>query len=85
MNILDMQGHIINEYAQYTRSFIDIADEKIQSSVNEHLDKKHFWPDPRCCLLAENLARAAQEARDVTPASPKRGKRAAADGQGQLL
>ena len=46
MNILDMQGHIINEYAQYTRSFIDIADEKIQSSVNEHLDKKHFWPDP---------------------------------------
>ena len=57
MNILDMQGHIINEYAQYTRSFIDIADEKIQSSVNEHLDKKHFWPDPLLYQLHdENLA-----------------------------
>jgi superfamily II DNA or RNA helicase len=46
MNILEVQGRIIDEYAQYTRSFIEIADDTIRSSVNEHLDKKHFWPDP---------------------------------------
>jgi superfamily II DNA/RNA helicase len=46
MNILNVHTNIINDYATYTSSFIDIADEHIRKSVEAELADKRYWPDP---------------------------------------
>ena len=46
MNILDVHANIIADYADYTQSFIDIADTAIRDAVTQQLTDKRFWPDP---------------------------------------
>lgn len=46
MNILDVHANIIADYADYTKSFIDIADTNIRDAVAQQLTDKRFWPDP---------------------------------------
>lgn len=46
MNILNVHSKIIDDYATYTQSFIDIADDAIRTAVHDELAGKRFWPDP---------------------------------------
>ena len=46
MNILNVHTNIINDYAAYTSSFIDIADDHIKTAVEAELSDKRYWPDP---------------------------------------
>jgi ATP-dependent helicase YprA (DUF1998 family) len=46
MNILNVHSKIIEDYATYTESFIDIADDGIRTAVHDELAGKRFWPDP---------------------------------------
>jgi superfamily II DNA/RNA helicase len=46
MNILNVHTNIIEDYAAYTRSFIDISDEQIRQAVERELSDKRYWPDP---------------------------------------
>jgi hypothetical protein len=77
--------------AAYGWSDLDLAHDFYEVDTLPENDRTRYTISPAARrellsrLLTENHARAAQEARDVTPAAPKRGKRAAADGQGQLL
>jgi hypothetical protein len=77
--------------AAYGWSDLDLAHGFVDVDTLPENDRTRYTISPAARrellsrLLNENLARAAQEARDVTPSAPKRGKRAAADGQGQLL
>jgi hypothetical protein len=77
--------------AAYGWSDLDLAHDFYEVDTLPENDRTRYTISPAARrellsrLLTENHARAAQEARDVTPAGPKRGKRAAADGQGQLL
>ena len=77
--------------AAYGWSDLDLAHGFVDVDTLPENDRTRYTISPAARrellsrLLTENHARAAQEARDVTPAAPKRGKRAAADGQGQLL
>ena len=46
MNILNVHTNIINDYAEYTKSFIAIADEQIRNAVDRELADKRYWPEP---------------------------------------
>ena len=46
MNILDTHGQIINDYAQYIQSFINISDLEIDRTVKESLTDGRLWPQP---------------------------------------
>lgn len=46
MNVFDIHKQIIDEYEQYIRSFITIADPEIQAKVEEELKKGKLWPQP---------------------------------------
>ncbi len=46
MNILETHGRIIQDYAEYIRSFIYIADDEISRKVQEELGRGKLWPEP---------------------------------------
>jgi ATP-dependent helicase YprA (DUF1998 family) len=46
MNIFDFRQRLIDDYAAYTRSFIQIRDGRLRDFVNSHLDAGTLWPEP---------------------------------------
>lgn len=46
MNVFETHYRIVNDYASYIKSFINISDEQIESKVREELDSGKLWPQP---------------------------------------
>ncbi len=46
MNIFDFRQRLIDDYAAYTRSFIQIRDPHVRQYVNAQLEAGVLWPDP---------------------------------------
>ena len=46
MNIFDAHGQIVDDYADYIRSFINISDPKIARTVEASLAEGRLWPQP---------------------------------------
>ncbi|MGD9688343.1 MAG: DEAD/DEAH box helicase [Phycisphaerales bacterium] len=46
MNVLEVHKRIVEDYEQYIRSFINIADPAIEEVVREELEKGKLWPEP---------------------------------------
>ncbi len=46
MNVFQTHSRIVNDYAAYIRSFLNIADPKIKEHVEEELSTGKLWPEP---------------------------------------
>ena len=46
MNVFDTHGQIVEDYAQYIRSFINISDPEIARTVEDALSEGRLWPQP---------------------------------------
>ena len=46
MDVFDLRGRLVEDYARYTRSFIKIADPRIKAKVDGALDDGALWPEP---------------------------------------
>ncbi len=46
MNIFVFRRQVIDDYAAYTRSFLQIRDRRIHNFVDEQLQAGVLWPDP---------------------------------------
>jgi ATP-dependent helicase YprA (DUF1998 family)/very-short-patch-repair endonuclease len=46
MDVFDLRGRLVEDYARYTRSFIKIADERIDKKVADALAAGALWPEP---------------------------------------
>jgi ATP-dependent helicase YprA (DUF1998 family) len=46
MDVFDLRGRLVEDYARYTRSFIKIADPRIDGKVQNALTAGALWPEP---------------------------------------
>ena len=46
MDVFDLRQRLVEDYGRYTRSFINIADERIKAKVDGDLDGGALWPEP---------------------------------------
>jgi len=46
MDVFALRNHLIDDYASYIRSFINIADSRINRYVEQQLTEGLLWPDP---------------------------------------
>lgn len=46
MDIFELHGRIVRDYASYIRSFVSIADDELRQTVEKHLNDGHLWPEP---------------------------------------
>ena len=46
MNVFNTHRQIVNDYAQYIRSFINISDPEIARKVEDSLSEGRLWPQP---------------------------------------
>ena len=46
MNVFETHARIVNDYARYIRSFINIADSAIRETVAAALAEGKLWPQP---------------------------------------
>src|SRR5690349_15144211 len=46
MDVFDLRSRLVNDYARYTRSFIKIADARINERVESALSDGALWPEP---------------------------------------
>jgi len=46
MDVFDLRNRLVDDYARYTRSFIEIADPRILNKVDGALDDGALWPEP---------------------------------------
>ena len=46
MDVFDLRARLVTDYQNYTRSFIKIRDERINSFVDDALTAGAFWPEP---------------------------------------
>ena len=46
MNVFDTHRQIVDDYAQYIRSFINISDPEIARTVEDSLSEGRLWPEP---------------------------------------
>ena len=46
MNVFDTHRQIVDDYAQYIRSFINISDSEILQTVEKSLSEGRLWPQP---------------------------------------
>ncbi len=46
MDVFDLRNRLVDDYARYTRSFIKIADPRIDAKVASALEDGALWPDP---------------------------------------
>ena len=46
MNVFDTHRQIVDDYAQYIRSFINISDPEIAKKVEDSLSEGRLWPQP---------------------------------------
>ena len=46
MNVFDHRQRLVDDYAEYTKSFIKIGDPRIDQFVSDNLNSGSFWPEP---------------------------------------
>ena len=46
MDVFRVHERLLDDYARFTRSFVDIADKRIAATVEEAVDAGLLWPDP---------------------------------------
>jgi hypothetical protein len=46
MNVFELRERLVGDYADYTRSFIAVRDERIRELVESELESGLLWPDP---------------------------------------
>ena len=46
MDVFDLRRNLVNSYANYIRSFIQIRDARIDAKVKEELNSGLLWPEP---------------------------------------
>ena len=46
MDVFDLRRKLVNSYADYIRSFIQIRDARIDAKVKEELNSGLLWPEP---------------------------------------
>jgi ATP-dependent helicase YprA (DUF1998 family) len=46
MDVFDLRNRLVADYADYTRSFIKIADPRIDAKVEQELQQGALWPEP---------------------------------------
>ena len=46
MDVFDLRNRLVDDYANYTRSFIKIADSRIKAYVDQKLQEGVLWPEP---------------------------------------
>jgi len=46
VDVFELRSRLIGDYARYTRSFIKIADQRIDAKVQSELNAGAFWPEP---------------------------------------
>lgn len=46
MDVFGLHRRVVDEYADFTRGFVDIRDERIRDHVNQALDRGDLWPEP---------------------------------------
>lgn len=56
MDVFRVHERLLDDYARFTRSFVDIADKRIAATVEEAIDAGLLWPDP-WIQLNPNFAR----------------------------
>ena len=47
MDVFELRQRLIEDYAEYTRNFLDIADPRLRGLVDQHLADGLLWPHPR--------------------------------------
>jgi ATP-dependent helicase YprA (DUF1998 family) len=50
VNVFELHGRLIGDYANYVRSFINIRDPRIRDRVDDDLQRGLLWPEPRIAL-----------------------------------
>jgi hypothetical protein len=50
MNIFDFRDQLIDDYASYIKSFIQICDPQINGFVQQKLQEGVLWPEPLITL-----------------------------------
>lgn len=46
MDIFQIHRRIMDDYANYIRSFVSISDEELRTRVEQYLNDGHLWPEP---------------------------------------
>jgi len=46
LNVFELRDRVVDEYASYVRSFVDIRDHRIRATVDEELQAGRLWPEP---------------------------------------
>ncbi len=46
MNVFELRERLVRDFADYTRSFIHIRDERIRALVDDELERGLLWPNP---------------------------------------
>jgi ATP-dependent helicase YprA (DUF1998 family) len=46
VNVFELRDRLVDDYADYTRSFVVIRDERIRERVDAELEQGLLWPDP---------------------------------------
>ncbi|MDQ3655007.1 MAG: hypothetical protein M3457_08005, partial [Chloroflexota bacterium] len=46
MNVFEIRQQVVDRYAAYMRSFVQIRDASIRQFVDRQLEKGRLWPDP---------------------------------------
>src|SRR5580704_1256733 len=46
MDVFDLRRNLVDSYANYIRSFIQIRDARIDAKVKEELNSGLLWPEP---------------------------------------
>src|SRR4051812_26159936 len=45
MDVFALRGRLVDDYSEFTRSFITIADERVRTVVEQVLDEGLLWPE----------------------------------------
>ena len=46
MDAFELHRHVISDYADYTKSFVRIADERVRNRVEQEMEQGLLWPEP---------------------------------------
>jgi len=46
MDVFEVRRQLIADYQEYTRSFVDIGDQRVRAHVAERIDGGYQWPEP---------------------------------------
>lgn len=50
IDVFSLRDRVISEYRSYSEGFVEVADERIRSAVDNAFDRGLLWPDPRIGL-----------------------------------